>query len=436
MVLYENGMSIRRHVINAKNEGMRTALLLSARGLSLLPNRKRAAQQRVLLVPPVPWAGSLGDEAMVTSAFGWLTTGVPCQVGVLTESPVEEWGLPEGTIQEQLGKKDGIEFLGPYFWRFLRVLRRYDRCYVVGADVLDGGHGDWGYHGLLMADLAAGAGIPSTVLGCSINASPSERALHAWQRLSKSVRVCARDPVSFRRLEKMTSAPLVQVADVAFLLSPTHDTKLVKSAIHWMKQQRGMGCTPVGLNLSSHFFKALRSANPRDFPTIGAYVKHIADTVAIIHARESGLAYVLIPHDVRGEHSDAKLCRDLLARLPEPVRERTYLLPDGVRSGEIKAVTGRLSVVITARMHLAIAALGQGTPSLCLSYQGKFEGLMELFGTPDLQIPPTVVGSEPPAALAQRFQTVIGDSPRLREKINGRLSDVRRLSLLNFSTET
>ena len=38
-----------------------------------------------------------------------------------------------------------------------------------------------------------------------------------------------------------------------------------------------------------------------------------------------------------------------------------------------------VDLVLTGRMHLAIAALGMGTPPLCVAYMDKFEGLFHLF---------------------------------------------------------
>ena len=49
-------------------------------------------------------------------------------------------------------------------------------------------------------------------------------------------------------------------------------------------------------------------------------------------------------------------------------------------ASEIKAVAGLVDGVVTGRMHLAIAALGQGTPVAAITYQDKFQGLFAHFG--------------------------------------------------------
>lgn len=45
-----------------------------------------------------------------------------------------------------------------------------------------------------------------------------------------------------------------------------------------------------------------------------------------------------------------------------------------------------LDAVVTGRMHLAIACLGQSVPAACISYQDKVEGLYQLLGLEGLAI--------------------------------------------------
>lgn len=49
---------------------------------------------------------------------------------------------------------------------------------------------------------------------------------------------------------------------------------------------------------------------------------------------------------------------------------------------KIKRLTGQLDLAITGRMHLVIASLGSGTPTLSITYQDKFEGLYRHFDLP------------------------------------------------------
>ena len=59
--------------------------------------------------------------------------------------------------------------------------------------------------------------------------------------------------------------------------------------------------------------------------------------------------------------------------------DRVEMLRPPLNAWELKHLAGMVDLVLTGRMHLAIAALGMGTPPLCVAYMDKFEGLFHLF---------------------------------------------------------
>jgi polysaccharide pyruvyl transferase WcaK-like protein len=73
--------------------------------------------------------------------------------------------------------------------------------------------------------------------------------------------------------------------------------------------------------------------------------------------------------------------------------DRIHSMPVTLDSWEIKALSGQVDLVLTGRMHLAIAALGMGTPAFCTVYQGKFEGLMQMFELEGMTITPSRMDS-------------------------------------------
>ncbi|HSW15180.1 MAG TPA: polysaccharide pyruvyl transferase family protein, partial [Solimonas sp.] len=97
----------------------------------------------------------------------------------------------------------------------------------------------------------------------------------------------------------------------------------------------------------------------------------------------------------------------------------------------LKAVAGAMDGVVTGRMHLAIAALGQGRPVAGLTYQDKFQGLFRHFELPtDLLMPPSqVVEPDRLTDLLRRFHA---DLAELEATVRRRLPQVQELALANL----
>ena len=418
-------------LINLKAKVMRLIFLSVASLIRVI--RPPLVKRRSILIPSVQFAGSVGDQAMLKATITTLReSGSICQC-VITESSAEEWNLDSDVILESIGLENSIEYISLQQWRFLRLLLRYNECFIFGADVLDGGHGDWGYHGLLMADLAHCAGLQVTVLGCSINEQPSHRAVVAWQKLDQAVRVCVRDPISLERLQRIRQYPAVLVADVAFLLRPVSKSTIIDDFSIWFSNQATSKRTVVAFNLSAHFFKSLVAENPLKYRGLDDYVKLVADIISFLSEMIPSLSIVLTPHDVRGKDSDVALNEQLVERLRGRWdRSNMYLIPGSVAADEVKAIAAKFSLVITARMHLAIASLGQSTPCVCMAYQGKFEGLLNSFEVPELLLTPQTIAHETPKKLAEKLTELIFTSSNLRQRISNKLPEITELAKLNF----
>jgi polysaccharide pyruvyl transferase WcaK-like protein len=97
----------------------------------------------------------------------------------------------------------------------------------------------------------------------------------------------------------------------------------------------------------------------------------------------------------------------------------------------MKAICASLDLVITGRMHLSIAGLGEGTPVGCIVYQDKFEGLIEgHFQLQDVLIEPAEAFA--PGGFHKFLARLLPRLPEVREKIQERLPHVRELAEENF----
>jgi colanic acid/amylovoran biosynthesis protein len=107
--------------------------------------------------------------------------------------------------------------------------------------------------------------------------------------------------------------------------------------------------------------------------------------IGSIFTRNPNSRFIFIPHDYRPNGiGEGPILEYLYSMLPKAIQGQTYLLSEMYSASEIKWISGELDFVVSSRMHLAIAAIGQGTPVFCLEYQGKFRGLFDLLGMPDL----------------------------------------------------
>ena len=97
---------------------------------------------------------------------------------------------------------------------------------------------------------------------------------------------------------------------------------------------------------------------------------------------------------------------------------------------DIKFICRELDVVLTGRMHLGIAALGQGTAVMGVEYQGKFEGLFRLLDLPDCVIQSDAAVDS--TVLMGQLKALIDRRKELSDRIRRHLPQVVEMSKRNF----
>lgn len=306
---------------------------------------------------------------------------------------------------------------------FDRLIRAHHGLFVMGADILDGKYG-----AAQVARIAAYCnhsvrlGIPATILGFSFNQRPRWPGVRVLSRLHPAVSIHVRDAPSLARFTRLVGIPAHLSADCAFLMPATADPSDAETET-WIAVQREAGRTPVGINLGSHALAPARQRNDT-----AQLVEAIAAQLAQA-ARQHTLSLLLIPHDFKPESGDVSILHLLEQRLRAAglphVRRVELRRPD-----RIKHLAGLLDLVLTGRMHLAIAALGAGTPVLSVTYQDKFEGLYQHFG---LSLDHTLQAEDClDATLAARLDAALALRTENRARIVARLPEVLALAARNL----
>lgn len=349
--------------------------------IGILSAKRRATPTRnaALVLAPTT-AGSVGDDALVSSTFRALRNHGIKQIGLLsydldcahdfTEQPDERLDI-SGYWSPRSNHSS---------FDILKLANRYDHMFVIGADVLDGNYSDMRSHKrLMLADCAARLGMKTTLIGFSYNELPADLSLQALKQLPNAVRICARDPVSHARLKRHLNTAPIQTADVAFLLDPAKPKD--PDLLEWIEQTKANGSPIYGINaiLTSQFFTDKSIQSQTDF------LNFYLDLIKALVAHHPDAQFVFVPHDYRPNGiGEGPILEHLYYLLPSTIQSRIYLLAKQYTAAEIKWLAGQLDFIVSSRMHLAIASIGQGTPVFCFEYQGKFKGLFELIEMPEM----------------------------------------------------
>lgn len=303
--------------------------------------------------------GGLGDAAMIRVITDQYGDG---GVDVTSWSHPDAPPYPDTRAQVDIGQLRGAQAES--------VLRGYARFACVGADVMDGlyAYADSCLR-LRLLGLSAALGLDSRLLGFSFNAKPHPKTVLEFKRLHPDVVICVRDPISHERLSAVIDRDPRLVADMAFLVQAREPGGQARQTLDWAADQRRQGRRVIGLNVHPMFsFDHGPGITPALIDAFVSMVRGAPD-----------IAFVLIPHDFRPVFGDLPMLQTLQQSLSQPDQARVRLVSEIRDPGELKGFVGNLDGVLTGRMHLAIAAMGKGVPVGGITYQGKFEGLLQHF---------------------------------------------------------
>lgn len=385
-------------------------------------SRKKQAR-KALLIAPAGW-GSVGDEAMIRAASAHLHGGGVAQVLIVSAAkpPIlapdevypdycEELHLPDWGSMEAAVKQ------------FREQLRNCSEVYCLGADVLDGRYGVRSSRLRLALVLDAAKACENTaILGFSLHPEVEADCVKAFRAMGDRVDLCLRDPASFEVARGLGLTRIRQTADVAFLLEPesTDQTAEIEA---WIRSERDDGRRVMGINVSK---KILGDDGERRQVAMEAHRLAMAEL-----CEDDAVSFVLIAHDRRPTQDDLKALCELRDELSADVLSHVLTIDELLRASEIKGVCGMLDAILTHRMHLAIAGLGMGTPSVAVSYQGKVAGLYDLFDWPD----GVLEGEEclSAAVILERLRRVLGQRGEISALLKTRLPRLTEMAADNFS---
>ena len=359
--------------------------------------------------------GSFGDVAMLMGLMQSIARMYPNARFTIVGRRMAQLTFPSIGVVDVVNAWDSVR-------NFDRLTRRHKALFALGADVMDGAYGAaMVCRAVTYCNHAARRGIPATILGFSFSRTPRFPTVHVLSRMHPGVRLNVRDAFSLERFTAATHTPARLAADVAFLMAPA--TALSGDVLSWVEDMRRQGKMVVGVNLSTHALASIVAMRGACY-----LVKSVAEQLKLAGNRLP-LAYVLIPHDVKPLAGDVKLLKDLDVALRDtgfPFVQ--YSIQEDPAS--VKLLVSRLDLVLTSRMHLAISSLGVGTPTLCIVYKDKFEGLYAHFDLPpDTLIQGATIRIE---TLAEQLMQAIAGRAAARTRILEKRPAVLELAQRNL----
>lgn len=385
--------------------------------IGVLSSPDNIAPRRALIIPPAT-PGSLGDAAMISASAvslrGKGASGVDLLYG-------KEWDLDERIDGQIAGES---LFYGGSLIQYVSLvaqLKHYNHVCLIGADVIDGKYNPPSVRGRLaiLAEVAK-QGKKATLLGASYNKNPEKTTRNALKNLPASVVICARDPVSKKRMEEALERDIRQVADLAFLLPARAYHPVAVRALSWIDSRHAAGDQVVAVN--ANYLQA--EENPS---MVDALAKLMEGLLA------QPISVLLVPHDTRSARPDQVILAEAAAKVTTSDNAKRIHMVEPQSPGAIKAILAQTDLLVTGRMHAAILGMGAGTPAFSFAYQDKFEGLYSFFGleNADLLYAPESFVANPDEVLAK----VLGhlkDTPSLKSQIKEKLPHVIQLAQDNF----
>jgi len=236
--------------------------------------------------------------------------------------------------------------------------------------------------------LLRSSGTP--VVGHAIGAGPlrhPESRLAARLACATMRSISVRDRLARVTLSLCTDRSIGVTPDPAFMLEPAP----IESAQQLL---RDLGLPPgrplIGVTLRRWFHARggflphrIRAAVGLDRGQGREAMRDLVAEVASAVRRmavEMDAAVLLMPSYNVGHEGDDRVARDLEQALGgTSTQTRLVRLNDPAL---YKAVTGTLSLMVSARMHPLVFAASMGVPIVGLAYNAKFEGLFSQLGTP------------------------------------------------------
>lgn len=249
-------------------------------------------------------------------------------------------------------------------------------CLSVGGDMYC--YPNWQRYAAIHYE-ALKRGARSILWSCSVEPSMLDNEM--MRAFGSHHLVTVREGKSFQALQDRGLTNVVQVADIAFTLSP-------------MPAAIGVEGDYVALNLSPLILR-------RSPGVLAAYQALIGKIL-----EETQWSIVLVPHVLAAADNDCEALAALLRDDP-----RVWMAPESLVAAELKYILSKSRFCVASRTHACIAAYSSGVPTLAIGYSLKAFGIAEDLGQTDFVLDAAMLDA---SELLARFERLVGRETEIR----------------------
>jgi len=268
------------------------------------------------------------------------------------------------------------------------------------------------------------------IVGHSVGAGPLR---HAESRIAARftchalASITVRDAFAQSELQACTPRPIDIVPDPAFMLEPadraTADAFLASIGIRpGHRPVIGLALRkwfhPRGGFVPSRLRVAMGMQNDSGKAALSHLLERLATAVAALAIRMDA-SILLLPTYTAPYENDVEVC-EAFARL---VKNCDVHIASILDPALYKAVTGRLSVLVSSRMHPLILAAGMGTPLVGLAYNGKFQGMFDMLNIPRRMLWLDEAGEDLPVKVQSLVDAALQSNEDLQQRAT-KLADI------------
>jgi polysaccharide pyruvyl transferase WcaK-like protein len=224
--------------------------------------------------------------------------------------------------------------------------------------------------------------------------------------------ISVRDEISLKHLINigLKKEKLILAADSAFLLLPS------PKKLDYRDHTRKLIGISVSKLVTDFGFNSTNSVKPYD-----KFTSFIAKLIDWIIAKYDS-KIILISHVVQINRDDYKTAKEIFFKVKR--KDHVEIMKKSFDSTEIKKVISYCNLIITSRMHAAIAALSTHVPAIGISYSHKMEGIFKR-----LEIPEYVIDIKKlDWKITKIIQQALSNSENIKNRIKKNMPNIIRFA--------
>lgn len=320
---------------------------------------KKPDASKAILFPADSIIGGFGEDIMVAGFLNLYTEALT----------IAAPRIDKRFFIENRKNVDSITFSKGLFkyLKLVLLLRKYEKVYLIGADVLDGVY-DVNKEKFHIIEYAHQLNLQVNITGFSIRETPSDYFKKAIHKVEGYTMIKARDARSYQRLSKIVREDhLMETVDIAFACGI--DEKMpIGSIEEWVMNQKEKGQRIIAY-----------SPNTIQAKKMGLVEYLRCQLLLLKEFSKQNCSILFLYHDLR---KYALGINDKeLSKMVSFYFQENGMFCDNITDGYLmKNYINLADFTVTGRMHFGISGYTLNKPMFGCCYYNKFEGVQDLFG--------------------------------------------------------